>query len=234
MIGYIYLIIDLLTGKKYVGQHHYYKPELDPNYHGSGRIIKRLYRKRPETLKMEYIKTCYTQEELDEWEKYFIFIYDTLHPNGYNLTEGGNGGVLCEESRRKIGEANKGKLKGEKNPFYGKTHSEETRRKISESLKGLYASEKHPNYGKKASDETRRKLSEAHKGKTTWNKGMKLSDEYRKKLSEAHKGQISHNKGKPMSEEQKKKLSKKFFNLVKPENLSESGLHLQNVKETDL
>lgn len=36
MIGYIYLITDLLTGKQYTGKHHYDKPELDPNYHGSG------------------------------------------------------------------------------------------------------------------------------------------------------------------------------------------------------
>lgn len=35
MVGYIYLITDTTNGKKYVGQHHYNKEELDHNYHGS-------------------------------------------------------------------------------------------------------------------------------------------------------------------------------------------------------
>ena len=218
MIGYIYLIIDLTNWKKYVGQHHYHLEKLDSDYHGSGTIISKIYKKRPETLKEVYLKTCYTQEELDEWEKYFIFLYDTLWPNGYNLQEGGNGGVPCEETRRKISETHKGLQVGEKNPFYGKQHTEETRRKISKSQKGKHLSE-----------ETKRKMSESRKGRPSPNKGKpahnkgipmseeqkrkiseskkNISDETRKKMSESHKGKPAHNKGKPMSEEQKKKLS---------------------------
>ena len=142
MVGYIYLIIDLTNWKKYVGQHHYHiEGQLDPNYHGSGHIIKMIYKKRPHTLKEVYLKTCYTQEELDEWEKYYIKLFNTLYPNGYNLTEGGNGGVPCEETRRKISNANKGKLIGKKNPFYGKHHSEENKIKWSEKKKGKHLSE---------------------------------------------------------------------------------------------
>ena len=102
MVGYIYLIIDLTNWKKYVGQHHYHLEKLDPNYHGSGYIIRQIYKKRPETLKEVYLKTCYTQEELDEWEQYYIEFYNTLYPNGYNLEKGGRRGVPCEETRRKI------------------------------------------------------------------------------------------------------------------------------------
>ena len=152
MVGYIYLIIDLTNWKKYVGQHHYHiEGQLDPNYHGSGHIIKMIYKKRPHTLKEVYLKTCYTQEELDEWEKYYIKLFDTLYPNGYNLTEGGNGGVPCEETRRKISNANKGKLIGKKNPFYGKHHSEENKIKWSEKKKGKHLSE-----------ELKRKLSKSN------------------------------------------------------------------------
>ena len=60
-------------------------------------------------------------------------------PSGY-------GGSYCEETRRKISEAHK-----------GKKLSEEARRKMSEAHKG----EKHNNYGKPLSEETRRKISEA-------------------------------------------------------------------------
>ena len=109
MVGYIYLIIDLTNWKKYVRQHHYHLEKLDSSYHGSGTIISKIYKKRPHTLKEVYLKTCYTQEELDEWEQYYIKFYNTLYPNGYNLTEGGGGCVACEETRKKMSESMKGR-----------------------------------------------------------------------------------------------------------------------------
>ena len=202
MIGYIYLITDTTNGKQYVGQHHYDKEELDSNYHGSGHIIKMIYKKRPETLKEEYLKTCYSQEELDEWEKYFIFTFGTIYPNGYNLQEGGNGGIPCEETKKKIGEANKGKY-----------HSEKTKKKMSNAKKGKPAHNK----GKKLSDDTKRKMSEKRKGRhhteeskkkmSEAKKGKKFSDEHKEKLSASHKGIPSPNKGKQLSDEHKRKLS---------------------------
>lgn len=168
MVGYIYLITDTTNGMQYVGQHHYDKEELDSNYHGSGRLISRIYNKRPQTLKEEYLKTCYSQYELDEWEKYFIFLYNTLSPNGYNLEEGGRGGVPSEETRRKISE----KKSGEKHHMFRKHHSDETKQKISESLKRISSSNK----GKYLSEETKKKLLATHLGKP-------LSDEIKKKIS---------------------------------------------------
>ena len=212
MIGYIYLIIDLTNWKKYVGQHHYHiEGQLDPNYHGSGHIIRQIYKKRPETLKEVYLKTCYTQEELDEWEKYFIFLYDTLWPNGYNLTEGGGGGVPCEEIRRKMSNSQKGKP----STFKGKHHSEESRRKLSEAQK-KYVGEKHQMFGKHHSEETKKKLSDSHKGLLSGEKhpmfGKHHSEETKKKLSDSHKGkQIGEDNpffGKHHKEETLKKLSK--------------------------
>ena len=203
MIGYIYLIIDLTNWKKYVGQHHYHLKKLDSNYHGSGTIISKIYKKRPETLKEVYLKTCYTQEELDEWEKYYIKFYDTLYPNGYNLEEGGRGGIPSEDARRKMSERAKNisdehrrKLSEAKK---GKNLSEETIRKISESKKGKPKSEEHrrklseASKGKNLSEETIRKISESKKGKPK-------SEEHRRKLSEA-------SKGKPKSDETRRKIS---------------------------
>ena len=234
MIGYIYLITDTTNGKQYVGQHHYDKEELDSNYHGSGTIISKIYKKRPETLREEYLKTCYSQTELDEWEKYFIFTFNTLYPNGYNLQEGGNGGVPCEETCRKISKAQKGKhhsdetkkkmsnsQKGEKNHFFGKHHTEETKNTISIKNGG----ENSAWYGKKHSDETKRKISATQKGennsffgkhhteetrkKISENlKGKHHSDETKRKISAAQKGEKNHMFGKHLSEETKRKLSK--------------------------
>ena len=200
MVGYIYLITDTTNGMKYTGKHHYHiEGQLDPNYHGSGVIIKNIYKKRPETLKEEYIKTCYSEEEMCSDEQYYIKFFKTLWPNGYNLTEGGDGGILCEETRRKMSESHKGKIL-----------SEEHRRKLSVVHMGLQSGEKHPMFGKKHSEETKKKMSQNHydcSGENHPMFGKKHSEETRKKLSESHKGKPSPNKGKPMSEEQKKKLS---------------------------
>ena len=227
MVGYIYLITDTTNNMKYVGQHHYNKEgELDQNYHGSGVIIKNIYKKRPETLKEEYIKTCYSEEEMCSDEQHYIKVFDTLWPNGYNLTEGGEGEIPCEETRKKISESNKGRIfsdehrrklslvnkgkhlseetrkkisestSGEKNPFYNKHHSEETRRKISDSRKGIPAHNK----GKHPTEETRRKISEANKGKHP-------TEETRRKMRNAHSGEKHHFFGKKFSEEHRKKLS---------------------------
>ena len=217
MVGYIYLITDTTNGMKYTGKHHYNKEgELDPNYHGSGVIIKNIYKKRPETLKEEYIKTCYSEEEMCSDEQYYIKLFKTLYPNGYNLTEGGDGwsGGPCEETRRKLSEIHKNisdetrrkmSLAGKGRTPYnkGKHLSEEQKRKIGEG-----------NKGKTMSEEARRKISEAIGGKKHPFFGKHHSEESKKKMSLAKKGKPSHNKGKKMSEEQKKKMSKKVLQFT--------------------
>ena len=229
MVGYIYLITDTTNGMKYTGKHHYHiEGQLDPNYHGSGVIIKNIYKKRPETLKEEYIKTCYSEEEMCNDEKYYIKFYDTLWPNGYNLTEGGDGLIPCEETRRKLSNSLKGKPASNKgipmseeqkkklsDVHKGKKLSEEHKKKISDSHSG----EKHPMFGKHLSEETKRKISSSHKGK-------KLSEETKKKLSNTLKGKPAPNKGVPMSEEQKKKISSSLKGLFSGEKHPMFGKHL--------
>ena len=101
---------------------------------------------------------------------------------GYNIKAGGNNFKHSEETKRKIGEANKIALKGhywseeqkqlmsekfsgEHNPFFGKHHSEETKQKISQSRKGKCAGEEHHFYGKHHSEESLEKISQNRKGK---------------------------------------------------------------------
>ena len=246
MVGYIYLITDTTNNMKYVGQHHYNKEgELDPNYHGSGVIIKNIYKKRPETLIEEYVKTCYSEEEMCSDEQYYIKVFKTLWPNGYNLTEGGEGCVACEEIRKKISLKLKGRqfseetrrkisenhhdCSGEKNPMFGKEHSEETRRKISNANKGVLSGEKNPMFGKHRSEETKKKISDRLKGKPAHNKGKPMSEEQKKKLSESKKGKMVGEKhpmfGKHLSEETKKKMSKSLKGLHSGEKHPMFGKH---------
>ncbi len=55
-----------------------------------------------------------------------------MAPNGYNLTEGGEGNIPCDETRAKISAA----TSGENNPFFGKRHTAESLAKMSVSHQG--------------------------------------------------------------------------------------------------
>jgi hypothetical protein len=130
-----------------------------------------------------------TEEQAFQNEMDFISWYGRVDSGTgilRNLTDGGEGvsGLIhSEETRRKIGEAQKGNTHS-----LGKTTSEETKRKIGEAQKGKILSEEH-----------KRKISEAQKGNTN-NLGKTTSEETKQKISEAKKGQI-------LSEEHKRKIS---------------------------
>ena len=130
-----------------------------------------------------------SEAEAREIEEMLIADYNTHDQKyGYNGTHGGELERPNEETRRKIGEANKNPSDETRRKMSearkGKTFSEEHRRKISEALKG----ENHPNYGKPHSEETRRKMSEARRGEKNPLYGKHLSEEHRRKISDAHKG----------------------------------------------
>lgn len=111
--GYIYLITDTLHNKQYIGQHRGYK--LDEKYYGTGTIIKDLIKTHgTEILKREIIDYASSQEELSKKEIEYIKQYNTLWPNGYNLTlreqaiEPYTRSIeITEETRQKLAEASK-------------------------------------------------------------------------------------------------------------------------------
>lgn len=82
-----------------------------------------------------------------------------------NLTDGGDGAlgaVMSEETRQK----NRERMTGEKNPFFGKTHTPETKALIAMKNSNVFVSE-----------ETRKKLSEALAGRVI--EGEELEKRYR-------------------------------------------------------
>ncbi len=82
-------------------------------------------------FKWEVIYHCKDIDELYGMERYYIQLYNTIRPYGYNLTLGGEGNfgwVPSEETKKNISKA----LKGRKmEPF-----TDEHKRKIGESQKG--------------------------------------------------------------------------------------------------
>lgn len=152
-------------------------------------------------FKWEIIKYC-KKEELLKLEQALINNFNsTNHECGYNLNIRVDRKFSSEETKRKISEANKGKIistetrkkigeanKGRETYWRGKTLPEEMKEKIRKTLTGrkrpLELKEKlrQANLGKKLSEETKRKMSEAHKGKLV---GIKLSKEHKEKLSQS-------------------------------------------------
>lgn len=63
-------------------------------------------------------------------------------------------------------------LVGDKNPFYGKTHSEEIRKRISKRHLGVSYEEK---FGKDKAEEIKQKISNRMKGRPAHNKGKPLN-----------------------------------------------------------
>jgi hypothetical protein len=87
---YIYKIINKINGKWYIGKHN----GSDPNYMGSGKLLKQAYKKYGiDNFEKVILETCSTDEELNlreiEWIKSTNALSDT---NCYNLVEGGEGG----------------------------------------------------------------------------------------------------------------------------------------------
>lgn len=68
-VGFIYVTVNKVNGKKYVGQH----TKWDPEYIGSGHYFKNAIRKYGrENFERYIIDLAKTQEELDEKETYYI------------------------------------------------------------------------------------------------------------------------------------------------------------------
>lgn len=115
-----------------------------------------------------------------------------------NITDGGEGTtgwVPSEETKRKIGEAHKGRagLKGDLHGMYGKKHSAESLEKMRLSQKAVArAGEKHHMYGKQHTEETKAKVSAARKGKCVGAKnpffGKTHTAEIRRLISESARG----------------------------------------------
>jgi hypothetical protein len=129
----IYLITCKTTKKKYVGQTVCFSKKKD------GSLIKRgtqgrwnahIYSRKKGTIGQcrllaeviaEYGKDDFIVETLliinekyiDHYEKIFIKAYNTLHPYGYNLQEGGSHGRHHEETKKLISKSNTGKIRTE-------------------------------------------------------------------------------------------------------------------------
>jgi group I intron endonuclease len=149
-------------------------------------------------------------EDLDFDEELLVREMGTLSPGGYNLREGGGSrGKLSEESKKKVGDGNRGKThtvetkQKQREAHLGKTHSEEAKQKCREANIG----DNHPMWGKKHRKESKKKMSDSKKGDKNHNYGKTPSDETKRKNRESQLGEKGNRYGKPHTEESKQKMS---------------------------
>lgn len=132
--GVIYKITCLVNGKPYIGQTKQTLNRRIGQHATADSYIGKAIRKYGwENFTVEVLEECETPEQLNERERFWIACFNCKHPNGYNLTDGGDGSLGCtQETRDKMSAAQR----GEKNHFFGKHHTVETRAKLKMANSG--------------------------------------------------------------------------------------------------
>ena len=206
----VYLTINLLNNKKYVGDHS--TNNLEDGYLGSGTILSYAFKKYGKNnFKCKILEQFDTKEMAFNAQEKYIKEYNTLVPNGYNISpKGGHGvsGCFSKETLKKLSDANKGKNVGKirtaeqklvlsllkKNKtweeIFGLDETLKRKNNLKERLKN-----NHPLKGKQGlrlgvtlTIETKIRMSNSAKGK-------KMSHIACQKMSAAKKGKIPWNKG---------------------------------------
>ena len=107
----VYCITNLINNKKYIGitsrnikirfqEHCSHKRTL---------IYNAVQKYGKENFKIETLEKNISKEEIDDRERYFIKKYNTLVPNGYNLSTGGiSNKDLNEQTKKRLSEMNMG------------------------------------------------------------------------------------------------------------------------------
>ena len=147
------------------------------NYFGSGLLIKRAIEKYGKNnFIKEIIDECESNDELCDKEKLWINKYNSITPNGYNISNGGDGGDTFTNHPDKETYIRNKSLASKKmwedeayrknfiESHVGQKRTEETRKKISESNKDKPKSESHKESLSKAWD--KRKIEHPTKKET--------------------------------------------------------------------
>ena len=181
-MGCVYCAANKVNGKLYIGKSTRsmaYRREIHERIarKGADLIFHRAIRKYgPDAFEWSILKDDLEPDELDLYEIAYIRKYNTKSPNGYNMTDGGDGGITTlgmkhsESAKLKCSVANKGRRKGKSwEEIFGADRAPVMRAKVSASLTGQ---KRHP-----LTDEVKAKISQSLMGN-------KITDAARTKLRE--------------------------------------------------
>lgn len=182
--NFVYLTINRINGKCYVGSHSTDNDNLnEKKYYGSGIYIKKSLKKhKKEKFHRIILKMCNNVIDARNLERHYIDLFDTLIPNGYNISPtGGMGenqfGLHSEHTKKLLSELRIGVEPWNKGKVGLYKHSKESLSKLSENNKGennpMYGrtGEKSPHYKIKKTEEHKQKLSDGKKGDKNPNAG---------------------------------------------------------------
>ena len=164
------------TGLSYVGQSVDIQKRLNQHFTGKGkhliaRIIKTYGKDSFDTLTIEYPNA--SPQALNAIEKWYIHKHNTLTPNGYNLTEGGDTNPMDNPAVK----AHHKRVSGKKTAEMNKRpeNVEKNRKRLKERNNRNWQD---PEYREKMSKST-----------SEYNKKRWQDPEYRKRMSERMKGE---------------------------------------------
>ena len=253
----IYKTTNLINNKIYIGK----DKKNNAKYLGSGILLNNAIKKYGrENFKKEIIQECFSLNELNECETFWILKLKSFKREiGYNIALGGEGGDTMSKNPN-IAEIGKRHSENMKNwhivnihPLKGKHLSKETRDKISKN-NGRGMLNKHhtdetkkilkiKHTGKHLSEETKQKISDSNIGKEGPWKGkknekhsewMKINNPFKGKThTNETKEKISIKNRKPKTEEHKKKISESLKGNI-PGNIVKveiEGVIYESLKE---
>lgn len=147
----VYEIINKLNGKRYIGQT---TSSLKDRFLAHCRnkkvyFSKVLKEEGKENFFIKELTLCNNRKEANILEEYYINLYNSFVPNGYNIRHGGINGKHADITKEKLV-----KLRT------GSTASIKTKQKISARMKGNTFL-----LGHKHSEETKAKMSKSRTGK---------------------------------------------------------------------
>ena len=119
LVVYLYLIINKVNGKHYTGQTSEtvgkrWKAHQNAAKNGGEYPLYNAIRKYGlENFEIKTLARCDSFEEANHREAYYIKIFKShVSKYGYNIRLGGSNAPLCEEHKKKIGDAQRGKKRG--------------------------------------------------------------------------------------------------------------------------
>ena len=194
------------SGKSYIGQTNNYKKR--NSYHKfsireedrlqSSPFTQAIAKYGWDSFTHRLLENNLTLDEANEREQFYIALFNTLTPNGYNVLPGGKNSTHTDETKQKM-----------RLLATGRKHSEETIQKIKLAKQAQAKDISERMKGRVLSDETKQKIRDANLGK-------KYSEEHKQKLSASMKALITPElikkradslKGHLTSEETRRKIS---------------------------
>ena len=186
----IYKITNIINGKCYIGQSinvtRRWAQHSKNARTGSTKcaaLYEAIRKYGIAAFRFDVVVIC-NRELLDWHERLAILGEESIAPNGYNLTFGGNECTLVSDTTKlKISNALKGRTKSDQEIANIKAG-------IRRAIENGHTSW---NKGKKLTGKLLEIVVARNKsriGITAWNKGLTSSDESKRKMSEAHKGKV--------------------------------------------